>query len=476
MAGATVGFFGKLPSHGDFIARRVDDAFRDVWDEWLQRCIAQSRQQLGSHWLDCYLTSPMWRFFLSDGVAGAASYAGVLLPSVDRVGRYFPLSIVVPLPAAAAPVDFACAAARWFAQIEALCAEAVQSDSLTLDALDRQLADSAALLSSVDGLLMPRQSFPGAAHWHWPLADIDAVPAALGAPLAVVAQSMLRPLTMWWTQGSEHVSPNVLLVRGLPQPQKFAALLDGSWEQSGWEGEREAAPAEEALQAATPFAVASGGATDPGTVRAQNQDNFMRSDDSRLWAVADGMGGHSNGDRASQMVVDALNSLEPVATLNAALQSVALALSRVNADLHGAALAVGAGVRSGSTVVALVLRGAQWGISWAGDSRAYLLRAGILTQLTEDHASAATAGEITRAVGGEATLELDTLVDEAADGDRFLLCSDGLHAVLDPAALRAGLADASAQLAAQHLIAAARAAGAADNVTAVVVDVHREAA
>src|SRR5215467_11283482 len=100
MSGASVGFFGKLPSHGDFIERRVGAPFRDVWDEWLQRCIATSRQTLGSEWLDCYLTSPMWRFFLSDGIAGATSYAGILLPSVDRVGRYFPLTVVVELPAA----------------------------------------------------------------------------------------------------------------------------------------------------------------------------------------------------------------------------------------------------------------------------------------------------------------------------------------------------------------------------------------
>ena len=98
MAAVDVGFFGKLPSHGDFIERRVASAFREAWDEWLQRCMTQSQRELGSRWLDCYLTSPMWRFFLCDGVAGAASYAGILLPSVDRVGRYFPLTVVVELP------------------------------------------------------------------------------------------------------------------------------------------------------------------------------------------------------------------------------------------------------------------------------------------------------------------------------------------------------------------------------------------
>ena len=117
MSGATVGFFGKLPSHGDFLERRVGSAFRDLWDDWMQRCIVESQQELAGRWLDCYLTSPMWRFYLCDGVAGSASYAGVLLPSVDRVGRYFPLTVVVELPAGIAAAEFAQAAAGWFAHI-----------------------------------------------------------------------------------------------------------------------------------------------------------------------------------------------------------------------------------------------------------------------------------------------------------------------------------------------------------------------
>ncbi len=342
----------------------------------------------------------------------------------------------------------------------------------------RRARASAALLENADHLEAAASVFPGSAtHWHWPLSVIDAVPAALGVPLAAVARTALRPLTMWWTQGSERVSPSVLLVRALPQPEKFAALLDGSWQQSGWDGEAEPELPAASLDVEVTFAVSAAGATDAGVVRAQNQDNFALSESNRLWAVADGMGGHSHGDRASQMVVDALNNVEPVATLNSALQSIDLALARVNADLHGAALAVGESERSGSTVVVLVIRGAQWGISWAGDSRAYLLRDAALTRLTIDHSGPPDASrEITRAVGGDATLELDSITDHLVAGDRFLLCSDGLYMALDPAALLAGLADPSAEVAAHALIANALAAGAQDNVTAVVVDVHEDVA
>src|SRR3981081_68616 len=157
MSGATVGFFGKLPSHGDFVERRVGSAFRDLWDDWMQRCIVESRQELAGRWLDCYLTSPMWRFYLCDGVAGSASYAGLFLPSVDRGGRYFPLTVVVELPAGKAAADFAHAAAGWFEEIEQLCADALQNPDFDLGAFDQALVASADKLSGVD-----RTPAPGA--------------------------------------------------------------------------------------------------------------------------------------------------------------------------------------------------------------------------------------------------------------------------------------------------------------------------
>src|SRR5688572_18349977 len=92
-ASATVGFFGKLPCRGDFLRRRVPEEFVAAWDEWLQLCLTQSREQLGDAWRDAYLAGPIWRFVLAEGVCGTGAYAGVLMPSVDRVGRCFPLTI-----------------------------------------------------------------------------------------------------------------------------------------------------------------------------------------------------------------------------------------------------------------------------------------------------------------------------------------------------------------------------------------------
>ena len=93
-----VGFYGKLPSHGDFLRRRVSDGFVDAWDSWLRECLAASRTALGAKWLDVYLTSPAWRFVCAPGACGPAPVIGLLAPSVDQVGRYFPLTVVAELP------------------------------------------------------------------------------------------------------------------------------------------------------------------------------------------------------------------------------------------------------------------------------------------------------------------------------------------------------------------------------------------
>src|ERR671922_2029225 len=99
-----VGFYGKLPSHGDFLRRRVSDAFLHVWDGWLQECMIASQRALGDRWLDVYLTSPAWRFGCAAGACGPSPVVGVMVPSVDRVGRYFPLTLVAELPVNAAPL------------------------------------------------------------------------------------------------------------------------------------------------------------------------------------------------------------------------------------------------------------------------------------------------------------------------------------------------------------------------------------
>ena len=219
---ATIGFFGKVPTRGDFVRRALPGAFVGPWDDWLQAGLACAKDILGDAWLDLYLTSPVWRFALSADLAGPAAAAGVLMPSVDSVGRYFPLTLACVLDGAPAPVQVRQKDA-WFERAEAIALEVLADDG----SFDRLIEALGALGCPAPAPAIPVEDgawrFDGAA---------DRLPVALVARHA-------PPHALFWTAGSARVPPSTLFLRQLPPPRQFAALLDGAWVEHGW---REAAP------------------------------------------------------------------------------------------------------------------------------------------------------------------------------------------------------------------------------------------
>ncbi|HNA05068.1 MAG TPA: type VI secretion system-associated protein TagF, partial [Rhodocyclaceae bacterium] len=143
------GWYGKIASLGDFASRRLSPDFISRWDGWLQQVMSASRGHLGEAWLNAYLTSPVWRFILFPGVCGESSWVGVFMPSVDKVGRYFPITVACETPAFATTEREFNALADWLDRIE----------SLALSTLDRtrsaQQFDDALL-----GLRMPSAAPP----------------------------------------------------------------------------------------------------------------------------------------------------------------------------------------------------------------------------------------------------------------------------------------------------------------------------
>ena len=135
------GWHGKLPTLGDFATRRLDPEFVEPWDAWLSEGLAAMRVQ--PHWLDAYLASPSWRFLLMPGALpgapGANAWAGVLMPSVDRVGRYYPLTLASPLAAVPSGGSAVDALWRWLVRLEEAAADALHDD-WELDALEAELA------------------------------------------------------------------------------------------------------------------------------------------------------------------------------------------------------------------------------------------------------------------------------------------------------------------------------------------------
>jgi serine/threonine protein phosphatase PrpC len=233
----------------------------------------------------------------------------------------------------------------------------------------------------------------------------------------------------------------------------------------------------------TPSAVKSRALTHVGAVRKMNEDAYLNCPEHGLWAVADGMGGHTAGDLASRTVVNCLAALTPDVQLSVLVEAAENCLLDANRRLLDLAMR-NAEHTIGSTVAVLLVRGRYAACLWAGDSRIYRLRGRRLEQLTQDHAvveelvasgalARAAAAEhpeahlITRAVGVDPRLDLDIDLYDVRANDLFILCSDGLYKELTERELKAVFATGPSGVAGALDLALAH--GAHDNVTVVGV-------
>jgi protein phosphatase len=223
----------------------------------------------------------------------------------------------------------------------------------------------------------------------------------------------------------------------------------------------------------------------PGRVRTINEDACLDQPGRGLWAVADGMGGHSLGEFASRLAVRSLMDLPAAQSLEQYIGAARQRLQDANHRLRVEAARRDVAV-IGTTIATLLAAQRRCACLWAGDSRIYLYRAGRLRQLTRDHSqleevrSRHVAGSddtldrpppnlITRALGGADTLELDGATVEVVDGDVFLLCSDGLSNEVSERAIEQALLPGNCRQASETLLDLALERGGHDNITAVVV-------
>lgn len=225
------GFFGKLVSHGDFVSRRLPDSFMQVWDSWLQHGLHASRETLGPAWLETYLTSPIWRFALNTGIAGESAWAGVLMPSVDRVGRHFPLTIAASATGQIAMLQWLENEKPWFDQLETLALSSLEPD-FRLDDFDLTLQKIPGLpvRPSINSNDTGDQS-----GWCFSITNLEELSANIAPVIQDIAHASLGAHSLWWTDGSPHVRPSILICRGLPSAIQFTAMLSGNWDQSGWQ-------------------------------------------------------------------------------------------------------------------------------------------------------------------------------------------------------------------------------------------------
>ncbi|MEM5581704.1 PP2C family serine/threonine-protein phosphatase [Roseibium sp. AS2] len=209
-------------------------------------------------------------------------------------------------------------------------------------------------------------------------------------------------------------------------------------------------------------------ATRQGPNHPVNQDSHFSDPATGLFTVADGMGGHRDGDLASQATVLAVSQLVslPATGLDNRLIALESAISHVNKALYADYLSAPEQDVSGATSLSLIVDGTHASCIWAGDSRLYLLRQQHLFLISEDHADA--AGRLTSAIGIGENITFGRRTLELMPGDVFILCTDGLLKGMDETMLVNMAAEGTFGLA-DRLVARSVAGGSSDDITVITV-------
>ena len=221
------GWYGKISTLGDFAQRRLPAEFVQAGDAWLSRAMLASRHQLGERWLDGYLTSPVMRFAWAPGVLDASWWFGVLMPSCDNVGRYFPL--LIAKARTRPPLDRIALdhLELWFEHL-AEAATHTLGERSTIEAFEQALGDAPP---------WPSPSAFAALSTVAPPATVGGVSYAFGHRVSMgqwlhaVALDELRArldgCSIWWRQGDATRDTEAEVVHGLPEPAAFARMLLG---------------------------------------------------------------------------------------------------------------------------------------------------------------------------------------------------------------------------------------------------------
>lgn len=217
-----LGFYGKLPTYGDFIQKRLPTDFINPWHEWLQSGMVTCRERDPEGWMSYYLNCPAWSFVLAAGVCGQQPVAGVTIPSVDRVGRYFNFTMASILPDEIAPAVFAGNYGDWLAGLE----------NLTLSILEEEMDQ--------DGIEAAINQLAAELHWRLPLQrqystgpDHQKVSFVEAGDVQQMVPELMHGMLignqerygLWWHNGSSQVSAQLLSCANMPAGDVYLGLM-----------------------------------------------------------------------------------------------------------------------------------------------------------------------------------------------------------------------------------------------------------
>jgi len=216
------GYFGKLPFRGDFIQKNVSPSFLKLWEPWLQRVTAYSQNELHDQWLRHYLISPMWRYMVT--LPNDEVYAGIVFPSVDSAGRYFPFTIVMPLADKHTAIQLMLRNQQWYNQSERLALRALD-ESISFEQFDQ-------VIERLDSVFKPPLKYPSPG-FHLPLNASQSLDGALGKLLNYLYIFNDRQISLWWYEDNNLNEGHFFSCLGLPDERVYTAMLTRQWDSSG---------------------------------------------------------------------------------------------------------------------------------------------------------------------------------------------------------------------------------------------------
>jgi type VI secretion system protein ImpM len=224
------GWYGKLPSLGDFASRRLTQQFVATWDTWLQHAMTASRASLGPSWLEVYMNSPIWRFVLLPGVIGDTLWGGIMMPSVDKVGRHFPLTIAVAIADRPGCMAALMGARDWYGDLEET-ALATLSIDFSVQQFEEHLVSMP--FPEVTAAAANNARVAALAAWWQSPSGLFEMPTPAGCDMQQLMQAAATQLfqsagagkTLWWREADTSGPIQLACFSALPHPEHFSALL-----------------------------------------------------------------------------------------------------------------------------------------------------------------------------------------------------------------------------------------------------------
>lgn len=236
-----LGYYGKIRTEGDFVTRNLPRSFREPWHLWMQSIIQNIKQQM-DNWGPHFLTFPVYRFALSAGICGEQAWLGVLIPSLDKVGRPYPMVLCRSLSPGENLLGANNKYSNWLEQAEALALYCLEDDPsiFSLEIFEQRLYEMDqeinAQADDEDSTSLQRvtHKYPGAA-WQVNVPAIDNISPVLPDMVNILLQDFCLAYSLWWSKGAGNDNPFMMMAKGLPPIDGSSALIDGKWQQWGWE-------------------------------------------------------------------------------------------------------------------------------------------------------------------------------------------------------------------------------------------------